>query len=172
MSKERELLERARNMIDYRYATSEAIVLTKEIQELLTQPEPKPVAWMWEQQNPHSGEWDSEFAEGKPQNFRVVRNIRPLYTLPPKQEPVTNEPTTTTSAAVMPNGVCVSNVYDAYEEGRKSVMTKQEQLVECIKIIDSIKEIAIENEWHVDKAMSSAVLGIVEYFNIDINSTS
>ena len=28
--------------------------------------------------------------------------------------------------AVMPNGACVSNVYDAYEEGRKSVMVKQE----------------------------------------------
>jgi hypothetical protein len=28
--------------------------------------------------------------------------------------------------AVMPNGVCVSNVYDAYEEGRKSVMSEQE----------------------------------------------
>ena len=43
----------------------------------------------------------------------------------PEQEPVTNEPTTT-AMAVMPNGVCVSNVYDAYEEGRKSVMVEQE----------------------------------------------
>ena len=43
----------------------------------------------------------------------------------PEQEPVTNEPTTT-SMAVMPNGVRVSNVYDAYEEGRKSVMVEQE----------------------------------------------
>lgn len=62
-----------------------------KIQELLAQPEPKPVAWMWEQQNPHSGEWDSEFAEGKPQNFRVVRNICPLYTLSPKKEPLSDE---------------------------------------------------------------------------------
>jgi pyruvate dehydrogenase complex dehydrogenase (E1) component len=30
------------------------------------------------------------------------------------------------AGAVMPNGVCVSNVYDAYEEGRKSVMSEQE----------------------------------------------
>ena len=43
----------------------------------------------------------------------------------PEQEPVTNEPTTT-AMAVMPNGVRVSNVYDAYEEGRKSVMVEQE----------------------------------------------
>jgi hypothetical protein len=28
--------------------------------------------------------------------------------------------------AIMPNGVCVSNVYDAYEEGRKSVMSEQQ----------------------------------------------
>lgn len=91
MNKERELLKRARNMIDYRYATSEAIALTKEITELLAQPEQEPVAWIWEQQNPHSGEWDSEFAEGKPQNFRVVRNIHPLYTSPQKREPLSDE---------------------------------------------------------------------------------
>ena len=42
-----------------------------------------------------------------------------------EQEPVTDKPTET-AMAVMPNGVCVSNVYDAYEEGRKSVMVEQE----------------------------------------------
>jgi hypothetical protein len=42
-----------------------------------------------------------------------------------EQEPVTDKPTET-AMAVMPNGVCVSNVYDAYEEGRKSVMSEQE----------------------------------------------
>ena len=36
-------------------------------------------------------------------------------------QPEQNKP-----AAIMPNGVCVSNVYDAYEEGRKSVMSEQE----------------------------------------------
>lgn len=36
--------------------------------------------------------------------------------------------------AVMPNGVCVSNVYDAYEEGRKSVMSEQEPV--AWKVID------------------------------------
>ena len=42
-----------------------------------------------------------------------------------EQEPVTDKPTET-AMAVMPNGVRVSNVYDAYEEGRKSVMSEQE----------------------------------------------
>ena len=42
----------------------------------------------------------------------------------PEQKPVTNEPTKTAGAAIMPNGVCVSNVYDAYQEGRKSVMVE------------------------------------------------
>ena len=35
---------------------------------------------------------------------------------------------------IMPNGVCVSNVYDAYEEGRKSVMSEQEPV--AWKVID------------------------------------
>jgi len=39
----------------------------------------------------------------------------------PEQEPEQN-----IAGAVMPNGVCVSNVYDAYEEGRKSLMSEQE----------------------------------------------
>ena len=43
----------------------------------------------------------------------------------PEQKPVTDKPTET-AMAVMPNGVCVSNVYDAYEEGRKSVMSEQQ----------------------------------------------
>ena len=42
-----------------------------------------------------------------------------------EQEPVTDKPTET-AMAVMHNGVCVSNVYDAYEEGRKSLMSEQE----------------------------------------------
>ena len=54
----------------------------------------------------------------------LLKEIDELLILP-EQEPVTNEPTTT-SMAVMPNGVRVSNVYDAYEEGRKSVMVEQE----------------------------------------------
>jgi hypothetical protein len=48
--------------------------------------------------------------------------VHPEHT---EQEPVTDKPTET-AMAVMPNGVCVSNVYDAYEEGRKSLMSEQE----------------------------------------------
>jgi hypothetical protein len=73
------------------------VEMNKEIEDLLAQPEQtvqEPVAWMWEQQSPHSGEWDSEFAEGKPQNFRVVRNIRPLYTSPQKREPLSEDDVT------------------------------------------------------------------------------
>ena len=36
------------------------------------------------------------------------------------------QPEQNKAEAVMPNGVSVSNVYDAYEEGRKSVMVEQE----------------------------------------------
>ncbi len=50
-----------------------------------------------------------------------------------EQEPVTDKPTET-AMAVMPNGVCVSNVYDAYEEGRKSVMSEQEPVVKITSI--------------------------------------
>jgi hypothetical protein len=86
MNKERELLRR----ISSHSGSAIPAKFIYEIQELLAQPEQEPVAWMWEQQSPHSGEWDSEFAEGKPQNFRVVRNIRPLYTSPQKREPLTD----------------------------------------------------------------------------------
>ena len=40
---------------------------------------------------------------------------------------------TEAAMAVMPNGVFVSNVYDAYEEGRKSVMVKQEPVAWIIE---------------------------------------
>ena len=44
----------------------------------------------------------------------------------PEQDATTDKPTATaTAGAVMPNGVCVSNVYDAYEAGRQSAMVEQ-----------------------------------------------
>lgn len=55
----------------------------------------------------------------------VINQIKELLAQS-EQEPVTNEPTKTAGAAIMHNGVCVSNVYDAYQEGRKSVMVEQE----------------------------------------------
>ena len=43
----------------------------------------------------------------------------------PEQEPEpTTDKQTSVSMAVMPNGVSVSNVYDAYEVGRASVMVE------------------------------------------------
>ena len=52
-----------------------------------------------------------------PINGTAGRNLQIKITellAPPEQDK---------AEAVMPNGVCVSNVYDAYEEGRKSVMS-------------------------------------------------
>jgi hypothetical protein len=43
----------------------------------------------------------------------------------PEQDAITDK-STATAGAVMPNGVCVSNVYDAFEAGRASVMGEQE----------------------------------------------
>ena len=56
-----------------------------------------------------------------------------------EQEPVTDKPTET-AMAVMPNGVCVSNVYDAYEEGRKSVMSEQEPVAWIYEWVDEAGE--------------------------------
>ena len=44
------------------------------------------------------------------------------------------------AGAVMPNGVPVSNVYDAYEEGRKSVMSEQEPVGYLYKQMDCTGE--------------------------------
>ena len=63
----------------------------------------------------------------------IVEEIKELLAQPEQeQEPVTDKPTET-AMAVMPNGVCVSNVYDAYEEGRKSVMSEQEPVAWIIE---------------------------------------
>ena len=55
---------------------------------------------------------------------RFISEIEELLAQP-EQDAITDKPTAT-FMAVMPNGVCVSNVYDAYEEGRKSVMSEQQ----------------------------------------------
>jgi hypothetical protein len=79
MSKERELLERVMNLIDYRYAPSEAVAVHREIKELLAQPEQEeePVAWMQD---------DIELYVQEEKD--IVRGyVIPLYTAPPKREP-------------------------------------------------------------------------------------
>jgi hypothetical protein len=69
--------------------------------------------------------------------FEVI----PLYTAPPNHEQ--DSITDATLRAYMPNGSAVSNVYEAYEEGRKSVMSEQEPvawMVETHFNNDPIKE--------------------------------
>ena len=55
--------------------------------------------------------------------------------------------------AVMPNGVCVSNVYDAYEEGRKSVMSEQEPLSEkeIEEYVSSLRSSTVSEEYYSEE---------------------
>ena len=60
-------------------------------EELLTQFETKqePVAWLWEELDSHAGEWYGGCVDDhKPPEHQHRRNIRPLYTAPPKREPI------------------------------------------------------------------------------------
>lgn len=68
--------------------------------------------------------WLIDFGKIHP-DVGLIKDTKELLAQP-EQEPVADKPTET-AMAVMPSGVFVSNVYDAYEEGRKSVMVKQEQ---------------------------------------------
>jgi hypothetical protein len=78
MNKERELLERALQLIDDAYEGQIALSLCNEIQELLAQPEQEPVAWMQD---------DIELYVQEEKD--IVRGyVIPLYTSPPEQEPV------------------------------------------------------------------------------------
>lgn len=72
-----------------------------EVEELLAQPEhipdvgnmvtQEPVAWIWEELDPHSGEWyEGCVDEDKPPANQYRRNIRPLYTSPPKRDPLSD----------------------------------------------------------------------------------
>ena len=82
MSKERELLERAMSLIDYRYAPSEAITVHREIQELLDQPdEQEPVDWMQKS--------DALYVLEEKSTMRGF--VIPLYTAPPKCEPLSEQ---------------------------------------------------------------------------------
>ena len=50
------------------------------------------------------------------------------------------QPEQNKAEAIMPNGVSVSNVYDAYEEGRKSVMVEQEPVAWIYEWVDEAGE--------------------------------
>ena len=108
MSKERELLNWALIFL-HPNVSEEASNLHKEITELLAQPEPFKPDW-------------ANYTQGVEDGIYKA-----------KHEPVTNEPTAT-AMAVMPNGEPVSDVYDAYEAGRKSVMVEQEPV--AWKVVD------------------------------------
>ena len=55
------------------------------------------------------------------------------------------QPEQNKAEAIMPNGVCVSNVYDAYEEGRKSVIVEQEPLTNEQKSAEAALEQALRD---------------------------
>ena len=94
MSKERELLGRAMSLIDYRYAPSEAVAVHREIEELLAQPEQEqePVAWGYKKRVTYKPEGSEE------------EEIIPLYTAPPKREPLSDDEITTNTPKTIPIG--------------------------------------------------------------------
>ena len=67
--------------------------LEKEIQELLAQPEQEPVAWMYEWYENDLESTQAYCGSEKPFEGESTQpfNIRPLYTAPPKQEPLSDE---------------------------------------------------------------------------------
>lgn len=93
MSKERELLEECQFMLNNKLDYISWAALLKRIRELLAQPEPEPVAWMYD--------WEDTIQKvsmedrmtkirsmiERPEAF----NVRPLYTVPPKREPLSDE---------------------------------------------------------------------------------
>ena len=104
MNKERELLQR----VVENFAYVQDMHLIVAIQKLLNQPEQEqeqePVAWMYEYAVRSSfdasftGEWKEEIERTKPDgtvkgfnptNLKsTIRNLVPLYTAPPKREPL------------------------------------------------------------------------------------
>jgi hypothetical protein len=125
MSKEREMIEK---LCSFQMTYSDWLLLIADAEELLAQPEQEPVAWIIETEvEGKLLEWVCTDKKHYIEEHDSIKEPIPLYLAPPKQPESTAE-------AVMPNGVCVSNVYDAYEEGRKSVMVEQEPV--AWKVID------------------------------------
>ena len=129
MSKERELLARVLGPRTF----MQGVALRREIEELLAQPHKNRLIEVYTDflksliENDGAG-----LKELKAFDIETYNKLKATFGVSDllaqsEQDPVTNEPTAT-AMAVMPNGVSVSNVYDAYEEGRKSVMVEQEPL--------------------------------------------
>ncbi len=97
-------------------------------------------------------EWISEYATNG-DFVKVYRETMSLFAQP-KQEPVYWE---NEKKALLNEIDHLTN---------RLAQPEQEPVSKCIKIIDDIKEVAIENEWNIDEAMSSAVLDIMKHFNM------
>jgi hypothetical protein len=135
MSRERELLEKVisgDNKGDFFVSYD----LYKEIYEFLAQPEQsnEPVAWM----NDSGGCFLSD-------GNKYSENWTALYTEPKQPE--------STAEAIMPNGVVCCNVYAAYQEGRKSVMSEQEPLTNEQKSAEAALEQALRDSIDTEKLM-------------------
>jgi len=105
MSKERELLKQIQQFL---LCDCEDIYgFAADIEEIITQPEQEPVAWIYEWavrssfDGSFTGEWKEEFSRIKPDGTvkgfnptkleSTVRNLVPLYTAPPKREPLSED---------------------------------------------------------------------------------
>ena len=75
-TKERELLERVISLIDYRYAPSEAILVHREIKELLAQPEQNNIQYLLDQVSRLTAE---------------NAMLKEKWLAPPKREPLSDE---------------------------------------------------------------------------------
>jgi hypothetical protein len=99
MSKERELLAVALEFLDPRSCA--LTIISSEIQELLAQPEQEPVAWKVID-GTHGGYM---FSRIKPTEHTYKYNVViPLYTSPPKREPLSDGEITTNTPKTIPIG--------------------------------------------------------------------
>lgn len=93
MSKERELLTKVLKVFDSVYSRN----LIKEIEELLAQPEPEPVAWMYDWEDISDVDGESVLLKGLVTNnisiprMSLACNVRPLHASPPTRQPLSKE---------------------------------------------------------------------------------
>jgi hypothetical protein len=89
MSKERELLQRCLDEFEYKGVACNELCI--DINKLLAQPEQteqEPVAWMWDEM--FCEDWTTVSSVIKPSRSKYVDDVRPLYTAPPKREPLSD----------------------------------------------------------------------------------